>query len=50
MFSAELENHEYGYTGDPTDALSALGLTLEQVINEPKMLHGFKRACKSQNA
>lgn len=49
MFSAELENHEYGYTEDPTDALSALGLTLEQVINEPKMLHGFKKACKSQN-
>lgn len=37
----ELKNHEYGYTGDYSDALDALGLdyeTLDKVL--------LKRACK----
>ncbi|KKM62621.1 hypothetical protein LCGC14_1519900 [marine sediment metagenome] len=37
----ELNNHEYGYTYDPSSALEALGLTVESV--EPKLL---KKACK----
>jgi len=32
----ELDNHEYGYTGDPTDALDALGLTINNV--DPALL------------
>ena len=31
MFCYELANHEYGYTGDLTDTLEALGLTLNEV-------------------
>lgn len=50
MFDAELSNHEYGYTQDPTDALGALGLTLDEVYNDTRLKHGFKRACENQKA
>ena len=45
MFYAELANHEYGYSGDPTDALNALGLTYQQVTSNPRLAHGFQKAC-----
>lgn len=32
----ELNNHEYGFTGDPSDALQALGLSSQDI--EPKLL------------
>lgn len=48
MFYYELANYEYGYTGDPSDAIDALGLTYEQIAADPKLLHGFKKACKHQ--
>lgn len=48
MFDVELANHEYGYTGDPGDALAALGLTLEEVAQDPRLLYGFEKACKHQ--
>lgn len=50
MFDAELSNHEYGYTQDPTAALGALGLTLDEVYNDTRLKHGFKRACKNYKA
>jgi len=37
----ELNNHEYSYTYDTTDALASLGLTSESI--EPKILN---KACK----
>ena len=41
----ELANHEYGYTGDPSDALSALGLTVDTV--DPKVMKkAMKKAIK----
>lgn len=46
MFLHELDNHEYGYTCDPTDALAALGYTLEQVVTDKRLWKGFERACK----
>ena len=27
----ELQNHEYSYTGDPTDALESLGLSMDDI-------------------
>ena len=48
MFDAELSNHEYGYTQDPTDALTMLGLNLEKVYADKLLLKGFQRACREQ--
>ncbi len=44
MFRYELDNHEYSYTGDDTDAVDALGLTYEEIAADPRLLHGFKKA------
>lgn len=48
MFNYELANHEYSYTGDLTDTLEALGLTLDDVIADPRMDEALKRASKHQ--
>lgn len=48
MFNYELGNHEYSYTGDLTDTLDALDLTLEDVNADPRMDEALKRACKHQ--
>lgn len=45
MFVDELWNHEYGYTMDPSDTLTALGLTMSQVANDPKLKTAFEMAC-----
>jgi hypothetical protein len=43
MFNYELANHEYSYTGDITDTLACLGLTLEKVNADERLLHGLKK-------
>lgn len=48
MFNYELANHEYNYTGDLTDTLDALDLTLEDIEADPRMDEALKRACKHQ--
>ena len=48
MFNYELANHEYGYTGDLTDTLEALNLTLEDIEANPQMDEALKRAAKHQ--
>ena len=48
MFDYELGNHEYSYTYDPKPALTALGLTLQQVKANPIMLAAFNRARAAQ--
>lgn len=48
MFNYELANHEYGYTYDATDTLDALGLTMEEIEADERMLEAFKRAIKNQ--
>lgn len=48
MFNYELANHEYSYTGDLTDTLDALDLTLEDIIADARMDEALKRACKHQ--
>ena len=48
MFDYELANHEYSYTGDLTDTLEALDLTLDDVIADPRMDEALKRASRHQ--
>lgn len=48
MFDYELSNHEFTYTGSTEETLSALGLTEDEVISDPKLIHGLKKAIKSQ--
>lgn len=46
MFSKALSDHEYGYTGDPTDALISLGMSYQSLNQSPAMKKGFELACK----
>lgn len=46
MFLYELANHEYGYTGDITDTLAALGLTEEEIASSKPLLYGLNKAIK----
>lgn len=50
MFAYELANHEYGYTGDLTDTLEALGFTLEEVNENSCLAHGLALAIAAQRA
>ena len=44
MFLYELENHEYSYTGTVEDALESLGLTYENVAEDPRLARGLDLA------
>lgn len=46
MFLAELENHEYRYTGDISDTLDALGYTAEEVTADKRLNQGITMARK----
>lgn len=43
-FREELANHEYSYTGDPSDALGALGMTLEGLQDDPDKIEILRKA------
>ena len=46
MFNYELSNHEYCITWDLAPTLDCLGLTLEEVNADKRLLHGLKRAMR----
>lgn len=46
MFRYELDNHEYGYTGDVEDTLDTLGLTAEDIETDSRLRAGLKKACR----
>lgn len=46
MFYYELANHEAQITGDPTDALAALGYTMKTVVEDKVLHHGYNLAVK----
>ncbi len=48
MFNYELGNHEYCYTRDIEQTLDALAYTIDDINNNPLLLHGLKKACKYQ--
>jgi hypothetical protein len=48
MFDYELANHEYGYTRDISDAVRALGLSVDEINADERLLRGLKKACREQ--
>lgn len=48
MFNYELGNHEYSYTGNVSDTLAALGLTMEEVGANPALTTGLEKAKQAQ--
>ena len=46
MFVCELFNHEYGYTGDPEEAVNACGYTMEEIQNDKKLSYSLRKACE----
>lgn len=44
MFKYELENHEYCITWDLDDTLEVLGLTIDEVNADQRMVNALKRA------
>ena len=48
MFNYELSNHEYIYTQDVTDTLNSLGLTVDEVKNDKRLIDALQKACKAQ--
>ena len=49
MFYTEMCNHEYGYTYELDDSLSAVGITYEEVEKNPKLRHGLEMAMSKFN-
>lgn len=52
MFSYELSNHEYCYTGDISDTLDCLGYTREEIKADKKLLTGLNHAiekCRNED-
>lgn len=48
MFNYELANHEYCFTYEIHDALDALGMTHEEIQDNPALAHGLHLAKKYQ--
>lgn len=47
MFNYELANHEYCITWDLEPTLDALGLTMEEINADERLLKGLKKAIKN---
>lgn len=47
MFRYELNNHEYGYTGETEDTLEALGFSEEEIDADPRLSLGLELARRS---
>lgn len=47
MFNYELANHEYCITWDLEPTLDALGLTIEEINADERLLKGLKKAIKN---
>lgn len=48
MFRYELANHEYGYTRDAEPALDALGIALEDLAGDERLMRAFQKACREE--
>ena len=43
MFLCEMENHEYGYTGDLDETLDVLGYTLDEILADGRLSRGLAK-------
>lgn len=50
MFLEELNNHEFSYTGDPDEAVYALGFDYDDLEKSLPLMNGFKKACAAAMA
>lgn len=50
MFDYELANHEYCITYELDDTLNVLGLTMDEIRNNDKLLHGLRKAIENQKS
>lgn len=48
MFFNELGNHEYNYTRDVSVTLAAVGLSMEDINKDKKLLYGLNKAINDQ--
>lgn len=48
MFRCELADHEYGYTRDAEPALDALGITVEDLAGNERLMRAFQKACRAE--
>lgn len=46
MFLFELDNHEYGYTGEYEDTLESLGLTMKDVHKSVRLTRALEKAAR----
>lgn len=46
MFYTELQDHEYGYTGDVEETLDALGYTYKDIEENSNLRHGLTKAAR----
>ena len=44
MFYSELHDHEFCYTGEIEETLRALGMTYQDLLRDPRLYRGFRRA------
>lgn len=50
MFLYELDNHEYSYTMDETEAILSLGYNWDDIRADPRLAHGLQTAAKEIRA
>ena len=50
MFFTELANHEYCYSGDLSETLEAVGITMQEIEESPKLAAGLKAALQEYAA
>lgn len=48
MFRCELADHEYGYTRDAEPALDALGIAVEDLAGDERLIYAFQKACREE--
>lgn len=49
MFTYELFNHEYGYTGDISDTLDALNMSIDDINESQALVNGLQKAVEYVN-
>lgn len=43
-----MADHEYGYTRDAEPALDALGIAVEDLAGDERLIYAFQKACREE--